>query len=270
MTFLAALLAWLVSLSVTARRLPGIDSMHSVLAPLVRRLGGSTVALLLIVLLPAVLVWLLLWWAQLWWLMPVLGFVVLVLAFGPGDQADQLQAYRALQDEGDFEGAYQLAVSTMGMPEGLYERGPSQMDQALKQGIAYQLFQRFFVSLFWYVAFGVPGVIMSSLLTLVQPIFRGEPGGPLALQLSHAVNWIPVRLLTLSLALVGNFAQGFAIWVRRLREFEYVDRALLASAVRSSLPGDPHEQKPEDLLLLIKRAQVLWLVVLAVFTIFSW
>lgn len=269
MTFLAALLAWLVSLSVTARRLPGMDSMHSFLAVLVRRLGGGTLALLLIVLLPAVLVWLLLWWLQLWWITALASLVVLVLAFGPGDHSDRLKAYRAFQDAGDDEGAYQLAVSSLGMSEGLYERGASQMDQALKQGIAYQLFQRFFVSLFWYVAFGVPGVVMASLLTLVQPLFRGEPGGALALQLSHAVNWIPVRLLTLSLALVGNFAQGFAIWVRRLREFEYVDRALLASAVRSSLPGDPYEQKPEDLLLLIKRAQVLWVVVLAVFTIFN-
>ncbi|WP_108125999.1 regulatory signaling modulator protein AmpE [Saccharospirillum mangrovi] len=269
MTFVAALLAWLVSLSVTARRLPGMDSMHSVLAFLIRRLGGGTLALLLIVLLPAVLVWLLLWWLQLWWVSALVGFIVLVLAFGPGDQSDRLKAYRALQEEGDDEAAYQLAVSSLGLQEGLYERGASQMDQAVKQGIAYQLFQNFFVSLFWYVAFGAPGVVMSCLLSQVQPIFRGELGGTLALQLSHAVNWIPVRLLTLSLALVGNFAQGFAIWVRRLREFEYVDRALLASAVRSSLPGEPHEQKPEDLLLLVKRAQVLWLVVLAMFTIFA-
>lgn len=269
MTFLAALLAWLVSMSVTARRLPGIDSLHAFLSFLIRRLGGGTLALLAIVLVPAILVWALLWWLDIWLLSLLVGFVMLVLAFGPGDQADRLKEYRELQQAGEDEAAYQLAVSSLGMQEGLYERGASQMDQGVKQGIAYLLFQRFFVSLFWYVAFGAPGVMMAALLTQVQPLFRGEPGGPLALQLSHAVNWIPVRLLTLSLALVGNFAQGFAIWVRRLREFEYVDRALLASAVRSSLPGEPHEQRPEDLLLLIKRAQVLWLVILAGFIIFG-
>jgi len=194
----------------------------------------------------------------------------LVLAFGPADQVDQLRAYRELQAEGADDQAYQVAVDRLGMPEGLYDNGALEVDQAVKQGLAYLLFQRFFVTVFWFVAFGAPGVVMVSLLTLIQPIFRSEPAGPLAVQMRHAINWIPVRLLTLSLALVGNFAQSFAIWVRRVREFERTDQSLLASTVRAALPGEPEAQQPEDLLLLMRRAQIMWLVVLALFTIFAW
>ena len=91
----------------------------------------------------------------------------------------------------------------------------------------------------------------------------------LAVQVHHAINWIPARLLTLSLALVGDFSQSFAIWLRRIRDFELLDRALLETSLKVSLPENPDAQRPEDVLALVKRAQVLWLVVIALATIFG-
>ena len=270
MTFLAALLAWLVSLSVTSDRLPGAEPVQKAVHRVVRRLGGSTWVFLAVLFVPALVLAAVLAWFDLWIVTFLVSLGVLLLAFGPADQVDQLRLYRDYQADEASDQAYKLAVERLGMPEGLYEQGPHEMDQAVKHGLAYLLFQRFFVTLFWFVAFGAPGVVLVSLLTMIQPVFRAETAGPLAVQMRHAINWIPVRLLTLSLALVGNFAQSFAIWVRRVRDFEHTDQNLLASSVRAALPGEPGAQHPEDLLLLMRRAQILWLVVLALFTIFAW
>ncbi len=270
MTFLAVLLAWLVSLSVTVERWPGADPVQAVIRKIVSRLGGGSWVLLAIIFIPALVLGVILAWLDTWFMSFLAGFGVLLAAFGPGDQADQLKLYRQCRADGDDERAYRVAVDALGMPEGLYEGGPHEMDQAIKHGLAYQMFLRFFVTFFWFVAFGAPGAVMAGMLSMVQPVFRLEAGGPLAVQLRHAINWIPIRLLTLSLALVGDFSQSFAIWLRRVRDFEHTDLNLLASSVRAALPGEPGVQQPEDLLLLMRRAQVLWLVGLALVTIFAW
>lgn len=269
MVFLAAILAWLIALSITGHHLPSTQPMQQWVDRQVERFGVSNAVFLAMLLGPVFLAALVLWWVDSWLLTLLLSILALVLAFGPGDQVDQLKRYRQFRADGDDEAAYQLGIEHLGLPEGLYENGTDTMDEALKEGLAYQLFQRFFVSFFWFVAFGIPGVLLVGLLVLLEPVFRYHNGASVAIQFRHAVNWIPVRLLVLSMGLVGNFAHTFAIWLRRVREFEITDRAFLWSGIKAALPAESSAQRPEDLLLLLKRAQILWLVVLALFIIFG-
>lgn len=270
MTFLTVLLAWLVSLSLTGDRFPGARPFQVWVSRWVERFGGSNWVFLAVIFVPVFLAALVLGLLDNWLVYFLAGFAALLLSFGPGDQGDRLKGYRQYQADQQPEEAYRVAVDYLGLPEGLYEGGEAEMDAALRYSLAYLLFQRFFVTVFWFVAFGAPGVILAGLLLLLLPVFKGEKAAPLAVQLHHAVNWIPVRLLTISLALVGNFAQSYAIWWRRLREFEITDRTLLVSSIDAALPSGAGIHQPEDVLLLMKRAQILWLVVLALFTIFAW
>lgn len=274
MTFLAALLAWLVSLSLTGSRMPGRGRVPALISQVVVRLGGSTWVYCLVLALPVVMLAAILHGLDHWLVTFLVGLGSLVLVFGPGDQADQLRRYRQYQQDDDADRAYELAVDTFDLPAGLYEGGATQMDEALKLSLAYQLLERFFVALFWFVAFGAPGVLLVVLVrharsVLVQLPAESSAAASLAVQVHHAINWIPARLLTLSLALVGDFSQSFAIWLRRIRDFELADRALLETSLKVSLPENPEAQRPEDVLALIKRAQVLWMVVIALATIFG-
>lgn len=274
MTFLAAILAWLVSLSLSGNRMPGRGMLAQPLDQVFSRLGGSVWAYCLVIAVPVVLLAAALGWFDHWLVTFLVGFGSLVLVFGSGDQADQLKLYRQYQTDGDTDRAYELAVEDFDLPEGLYEGGPSQMDEALNLSLAYQLLERFFVALFWFVAFGAPGVLLVVLVRYARSILLQMPSetssaASLAVQVHHAINWIPARLLTLSLALVGDFSQSFAIWLRRIRDFELVDRALLVTSLKVSLPENPDAQRPEDVLALVKRAQVLWMVVIALATIFG-
>ncbi|WP_394169061.1 regulatory signaling modulator protein AmpE [Saccharospirillum alexandrii] len=274
MTFLAAILAWLVSLSLTDSRVPGRDWLAGPLEQVFTRLGGGVWVYALVVAVPVVLLAAVLGWFDLWLVTFLVSLGGLVLVFGSGDQADQLKQYREYQADDETDSAYEHAVNTLGLPEGLYEGGPQQMDEALNLSIAYQLLERFFVALFWFVAFGAPGVLLVVLVrharsVLLQMPSEASSAVSLAVQVHHAINWIPARLLTLSLALVGDFSQSFAIWLRRVRDFELVDRSLLESSLKVSLPENPDAQRPEDVLALVKRAQVLWMVVIALATIFG-
>lgn len=274
MTFLAAILAWLVSLSMSGNRMPGRELLARPLDQVFSRLGGSVWVYCLVIAVPVLLLAGILGWFDYWLVTFLVGFGSLVLVFGSGDQTDQLKQYRQYQTDGDTDRAYELAVERFDLPEGLYEGGPSQMDEALNLSLAYQLLERFFVALFWFVAFGAPGVLLVVLVRYARSVLLHMPSessaaASLAVQVHHAINWIPARLLTLSLALVGDFSQSFAIWLRRIRDFELVDRALLESSLRVSLPENPNAQRPEDVLALVKRAQVLWMVVIALATIFG-
>ena len=272
MTFLAAILAWLVSLSLSGNRMPGRGMLARPLDQVFSRLGGASWVYCLVIAVPVVLLAAILGWFDHWLVSFLVGFGSLLLVFGSGDQADQLKLYRQYQIDGDTEQAYELAVENFELPEGLYEGGPAQMDAALNLSLAFQLLERFFVALFWFVAFGAPGVLLVVLVRHARSILLQMPtesssAASLAVQVHHAINWIPARLLTLSLALVGDFSQSFAIWVRRIRDFELVDRALLETSLKVSLPDNPDAQRPEDVLSLVKRAQVLWMVVIALATI---
>ena len=274
MTFLAAILAWLVSLSLAGSRMPTQDLVSSLISPVVARLGGRTWVYCLVLAIPVVVLVAILGWFDYWLITFLVGFGSLVLVFGPGDQVDKLKQYRQDQSDGETELSYELAVGAFDLPEGLYEGGAGQMDEALKLSLAYQLLERFFVAVFWFAAFGAPGVLLAVLVRHARIVFvdsssENSGAASLAVQVHHAINWIPVRLLTLSLALVGNFSHSFAIWLRRIRDFELVDKALLDSALKVSLPENPDAQQPEDVLAMMKRAQVLWLVVIALAIIFG-
>ncbi|WP_028669438.1 regulatory signaling modulator protein AmpE [Saccharospirillum impatiens] len=274
MTFMAAILAWLVSLSLSGNRMPGQGVTTRPLEQVFTRLGGRIWVYVLAMAVPVLLLSAILAWFDLWLVTFLVGFGSLVLVFGSSDQVDQLKQYRQYQVDGESDRAYELAVEAFDLPEGLYEGGSEQMDEALNVSLAYQLLERFFVALFWFVAFGASGVLLVVLVRHARSILTQQPSednsaASLAVQVHHAINWIPARLLTLSLALVGDFSQSFAIWLRRVRDFELVDRALLESSLRVSLPENPDAQRPEDVLSLMKRAQVLWMVVIALATIFG-
>lgn len=274
MTFLAAILAWLVSLSLSGNRVPGRELLARPIDQVFSRLGGRVWVYGLVIAVPVVLLSAILGWFDHWLVTFLVGFGSLVLVFGSGDQADQLKLYRQYQADGDLDQAYELALATFDLPEGLYEGGPEQMDEALNLSLAYQLLERFFVALFWFMAFGAPGVLLVVLVrhtraVLLQMPSESSGATSLAVQVHHAINWFPVRLLTLSLALVGDFTHSFAIWLRRLRDFELTDAALLSKGLMVSLPDRPDARRPEDVLALIKRAQVLWMVVIALATIFG-
>ena len=74
----------------------------------------------------------------------------------------------------------------------IYEPGDESIDQGVQAGLAYQFLERFFVTVFWFMAFGAPGVLLAWLMsTAVQ----GENVDAFCHRVKQALYWIPVRLM---------------------------------------------------------------------------
>ena len=78
-----------------------------------------------------------------------------------------------------------------------------------------------------------------------------------------------MRLMALTLGLMGNFSQCFQVWLEQARDFDRDDRVLLLICLKSALGSVAPEEMLNETLALIKRAQMTWLISLAVLLIFG-
>ena len=101
----------------------------------------------------------------------------------------------------------------------------------------------------------------------------------------HLLEWIPLRLVALSFSLTGNFVHCFAALRKSFLEFgrqvdnagllyNFADLALFGGIPRNGTQpeqssSDHQTREIESLQALLERCQLLWLGLLALFTVFS-
>ncbi|MBL8257393.1 AmpE protein [Pseudoxanthomonas japonensis] len=240
---------------------------------------GIALALAPIVLLVALLQWMLDG--------PVYGLVgllfdiaVLVYAWGPRDLDVDVEAIIDAHDAP----TRRAAIARLGLTgETAALDGP-----ALVEAVFANALQRWFGVLFWFLLLGPVGAILYRLAArsasapdLPEQNSRG------ARALKTALDWPVAQLMTLAMALVGNFDTVFSTWREaggaRLRP----DTGFLAQVARASVRGELAEEAEEyaeegmvqamrelpelrDAMSLVWRILLLWLAVLAVFVIGGW
>lgn len=148
-----------------------------------------------------------------------------------------------------------------------------------------EYYQRIFALLFWYVILGLFGVTLYILsINLREFLQTAEKSGTTAdhsllkptIKVIGVLDWVPLRLVELTFALMGHFGPTFKLWCQRLpvginagRE-ELVHCALVAL----DLPYDAdHLLDAEKLAMLeqlINRILWAWVVVIALYTIGAW
>ena len=124
--------------------------------------------------------------------------------------------------------------------------------------------EQLFGVLFWYLCFGVVGVVTYRLLSLCK---KYTPVASYAVMVFDILNWIPARITALCYLLVGNFQHGMAIFGQRIVNAP-ADNGLLLSqcgiAALDSGRGEPltlgHAQTH------VEHAALLWVFLLAIYT----
>lgn len=138
-----------------------------------------------------------------------------------------------------------------------------------------------FAVLFWYVVLGPLGVIFYGESHRLETHLKQEQKNDIYFsedflqQLIFArslMNWVPVRLLGLTYALVGQFRPAFMFWRSRFvglqsEPFLVVDYGMLALNWDPNLVLSSSEQQLTEIKGLTNRALIVWLVVVAVFTL---
>ena len=124
-----------------------------------------------------------------------------------------------------------------------------------------------FARIFWYAIFGPVGLAMYFFAdNLQQHLQKQEAATEVASASSIVVavlDWIPVRLLGLSYALVGNFAETFKLVLQQCQAGLDHNHELSVQFAKEALPeADSHQA-----MALVMRAVWVWVVVLAMISI---
>lgn len=230
------------------------------------RLAGRPLRQLLTVLgVPLLLVGLLLWslapLAYGWLLLP-LHVVVLLWSLGRGDPQRGLAPFRASWQRGDAEAAYLDARRDLGV---LAEDAPALLAQV--QGfLLWQAYQGFFAVIFWYALLGPLAALAYRLLALLAEHAGDEGLRSHAVRLRQLLDWLPARVLALSLALAGNFVSANrALW-SRLFDLPASAAQLVVETGRAAADttaGKGGVETLDELWGLLLRAGLLWYSALA-------
>lgn len=194
------------------------------------------------------------------WLALPVHLLVLIYSLGRGDVLAALGPFRDAWRRGDAQAAYHVAERDLGLQP---EEGVALLPQV--QGhLLWQAYQSFFAVIFWYLLLGPMAALAYRLLALSaehaeQPALRER-----AVQLRHAFDWLPARVLASSFALVGNFVAVSRALLHELLSWDISAMQLVAKAGRAAgempapVMGEEGVETLDQLWQLLIRAAVVW------------
>ncbi|WP_299583646.1 regulatory signaling modulator protein AmpE [uncultured Microbulbifer sp.] len=214
----------------------------------------------------------------------LLGIPLLLYCLGRGNFNDILSTYLRSWYRGDLKGAAEAARPLLREIHEEVGEGARLHEQVFR-GAAYCAFERLFAVLFWFILLGIPGALLFRLSALYAERARGTEREISAARWLWLLEWVPVRVMGLSFAIVGNFAGCYRAWRQCLMCRERDTAQVLEAYLEGALGGinanecrfsDDISQvqrqsgaEIEGLQALLSRSLLLWITVLALTVLFT-
>ncbi len=195
--------------------------------------------------------------------------LVVIYSLGRGDLLAGLGPFRDAWRRGDLQAATHVAERDLSITADSGE----QLLEKVQGHLLWQAYQSFFAVIFWYFLLGPVVVLSYRLLALAAEHSQNPALVERAGQLRHAFDWLPVRLLAASFALVGNFAAVSRVMLHELLSWDIsaaqlIDKAGCAAAEIPAPQAGPEGVSSLDTLwALLLRAAVLWYACFAVWAL---
>ncbi|UVJ43330.1 regulatory signaling modulator protein AmpE [Pseudomonas sp. LS1212] len=195
--------------------------------------------------------------------------VVVIYSLGRGDFKAALGPFRDAWRRGDDQAAIHVAERDLK----LNADSAGELFERVQGHLLWQAYQSFFAVIFWYFLLGPAAALCYRFLALVAENGHNRAVVERAEQLRHAFDWLPVRLLAASFALVGNFMAVSRVLLHELlnwhisaaRLIENVGR--VAGEVSGPLTGAEGIASLDSLWELLLRSAVLWYACFAIWTV---
>ena len=227
-----------------------------------------------------------------------LELLILLYALGRGNMDAQIALFTSDLKSDELQAAFHNG----GVVDTSYREGRLETAEGIKEQIfaalPYRMFERTFVVVFWFFFFGAPAALAYRLLALhgdlkldasLNTSLDGSLDSSLKSSLhssdderleSRAVKWLwlmewlPARLLSLTLGLVGNFSQAAGatrrlLFSRSIGTSTFLREAVFGALDQSQASDALTPQLTSDVVSLLGRAMTTWLVIIAVLVILA-
>ena len=195
--------------------------------------------------------------------------LVVIYSLERNDLLGGLGPFRDAWRRGDLQAAAHVAERDLRVTADSGE----QLLENVQRHLLWQAYQSFFAVIFWYFLLGPVAVLSYRLLALAQEHSQNPALVERAGQLRHAFDWLPVRLLAASFALVGNFAAVSRVMLHELLSWDISAAQLIdkAGCAAAEIPvpqlGPEGVSSLDTLWALLLRAAVLWYACFAVWAL---
>ena len=186
--------------------------------------------------------------------------LVVIYSLGRGDLLGGLGPFRDAWRREDLQAAAHVAKRDLNI---CADSGEQLLDR-VQEHLLWQAYQSFFAVIFWYFLLGPVAALAYRLLALAQEHGQNPALVERAAQLRHAFDWVPVRLLAASFALVGNFVAVSRVMLHELLNWNISTAQLINKVGLAAGEIPPPTVGPEGvntldcLWELLLRAAVLW------------
>lgn len=201
----------------------------------------------------------------------LLQVALFLYILGRDDFSTRFASYKECWQRADYQGAYHCAQQFLNVQEQAQEQ-PLMLHKTVLQAIVFAWFSRFFVFVFWFLFAGIAG----ALACLFSYWFYREYKLPWLKSMLGALEWLPARLLALSIALAGDFVKSFPSAIKFISDFHSSTKDVLATTMslndglnEGEFDCQQAKQALDDTNQLMMRCAILWLLVVACLTVFA-
>jgi len=210
------------------------------------------------------------------------AIAVLIFCIGPRHlEEDTKNVIKAFEDK-DYEKANQLTSELSGRS---ISEPPLQLVQTVRESILLQANSALLGVFFWFIILGPVGAVLFRISVLLKDSSQNESDefADACRDLYQIMIWLPARICVLSYAIAGNFVDTMSywhgvsdLWLRDSEEFIIISGV---GALRYEHRLDGHNHEDNDIpdvhlikqtLSLVKRAVIVWIVLLALLTVTGW
>ncbi|MCX7078700.1 MAG: regulatory signaling modulator protein AmpE [Pseudomonas sp.] len=195
--------------------------------------------------------------------------LVVIYSLGRGDLLAGLGPFRDAWRREDLQAAAHVAKRDLDICADSGE----QLLERVQGHLLWEAYQSFFAVIFWYFLLGPVAALSYRLLALAAEHSKNPALVERAAQLRHAFDWLPVRLLAASFALVGNFVAVSRVMLHELLNWnisaaQLVEKVgLVAGEIPAPMVGADGITSLDRIWELLLRAAVLWYAGFALWTV---